>query len=236
MSQERMLAQSNKDVQKEYQRNWEKVKELVQAVIGQYKTMGLPALKDIADVDRLINDTEGFVFDMQTGGGAIIRGTHGEHMPVNVGVAKTLFVKPDGYSQLTEVIAVFRDKSTEGIGYVGSVTRINAFLREVKKDFVYVNSELDFSEKRQLNIDEAGNAYVTTEKGKAIACFLKTLSKSFAENYEKMGFADRKGQVVKFDDMVNLFSRNFHGVDTATGEVRLILSNSINPGFPGDRE
>lgn len=240
MSDTRMLVGTNAGFQTGYATAWGVAKGYVQSVINAYDALSYDPLANIADVASLVADPEQFIFLQQTGGGAKIIGSNGDEMPINIAVAKTLIIKPAGYAALQTAIATLLEKSKEGITTGPKDDNYKPYVKgfaDLAANFVFATSTLSFSTARQTKIDEAGNLYAVSDKGKAIATFLNDVAESLATNAAAMGYSIDPADVnLKFDYVQKIFDDCLKSFNLDAGEANLRFnSDGVNPLFYGDR-
>lgn len=230
-----MLISIRESLQEAFANNWARCKSGLSNLIDQYNLMGLPKIATIDEVDLMLHDPEKFIYLQQTGGGAIIRGAHGNHLEVKTDVASQLFTKPKGYVELIQAIDYFKQASAKGYSHNGVTAHVRFNVDSTKKCFAIKEGELEFSDELQEQINTYGAVYATTEKGQAIVRFLEKMNKALFEEHLDQYLLGASATEFKVDGIYDLLSHTINGFDIESKKVKYLVDGGNQHAFKGDR-
>jgi hypothetical protein len=209
---------------------WKEMMDGINEIIAQYESFGLPKIKDTNELYRLINDTELFVYDKQTGGGVAVVGDHGSNVKTNKQAGMKLVSKPAGYDDLAKAIKDFAERELH------SYTAIRFSASTLKEDFCYKDGVLSLSQKRHDKLNDAGNCYARTEKGQAISKFLDRVSAALIEEGAYKYVPGRHEEIVKAEQIMYLLQISLDRINIKTGKVMPLTGDTDvpNPSLKAD--
>ncbi len=163
----------------------EKERADVQRVVDLYNATGLKGLEPGAgDLSALVNNTRNFLYLRLTRGmGAKMvfgDGDDSHSLPIDDAKAMELIAKPAGYNALLEGIKELAVTSIAG-GNQGHELKWN--VSSISSLFVIdAAGDVALSEKQQKELDETGNYYVRTDKGKRLHKFALAIIEAAKDN------------------------------------------------------
>ena len=163
---------------------WNVQKQNLQRVIDLYNATGLPDLAG-NELHSLFNDTDHFLFDKITNGEqahlTIGTGVDRGHIAIDKTQAINMLVKPTGYNELVQCIKDTSEIIAKGSGANPTLAAMPA--QNIGGCFVIDDSgNLQFSDRVQGDIDEAGKKYIASEAGKKVIAFVEDVAKAYYAN------------------------------------------------------
>lgn len=162
---------------------WNQLKEIMQRQLNLYPA-SLPPLVS-GELERLFTDTEGLFYDKLTEG-APAHLTFGNTdnkrlLQISARAASDLLMKPEGWHTFIDTIPDTRRKLSIGIPLPGrSIVAHPEFMDDT---FCFDSKgQLQFSERVQTEISEAGKSYIRSEKGFKILAFIEAVSQAYFDN------------------------------------------------------
>ena len=229
-----ILVATKQHINTENVTNWNSAKSELHGILDLYGKMNLPTLSDISQVNSLLNDTEGFIFDQLTGGGIKIVGHHGKTVSVDKHHGLKMITKPAEYESLLSIIADFKKHATEGYKNIHQTISAKLSTSQIGSDFTFKEGELAFSDSRMLSIEQSGNVYAKTEKGQRILRFLNNVCESYINEQLHTYRGRNDGKVIP-SDILYFLEDIFSGIDIETKKPILCDSGNVhNLQFAGD--
>jgi hypothetical protein len=232
---ERILVSTSTALNAYFSNSWERCKADIQQLIAMYSKMNIAPIENINDVYLLLTQTENFIYQKQTGGGAIMKGNHGNDLAVEPSVATRLFVKPAGYQELLMAVNAFVLKAGTGGYGTNGATALRFNPSETKKYFDFENGALKFADELQAEINDYGNCYAATEKGKAIYNFLEKMKTAFLEEKLNEFLCPFGTSDVKTECLTELLESTMSGIDVGNGCLKVVATGAKNQIFAGDQ-
>ena len=215
-----------------YAQGWLANKARLQKVVHLLTSMDIATL-DTEGLYLLLTDAESYIFDLSSGGSLEVAGTDGRQVTMDKAMAASLYQKPAGYEALLTAIAAHNKECMQSWDADARYSPA-----DVKKYFRIEEGALQFSVAQQGRIDDAGNCYSHTEKGKAIYRFLEKLSAAFIEEgLDKLCLSSYSNIENRLPDvLMPLLNDTFRGIDRKTKKpIVEMQGTATNASFAGDR-
>lgn len=180
-----MFVAINSTVKETFLKNCNAAKNDLQLVIDRYNCLELPELHT-KDLVGLLTDFENTLYNKMTNNKGAYLSIDGDvgrsRISVDRKTAMKIAEKPKGYDALIAAVNGFLHLCVLGWAFEGDTFYTLRFAPPAINDYFTINAgAVVFSKKLQSQIDEAGIAYATTEKGHAVYKFMQKVSEAFVE-------------------------------------------------------